>query len=269
LSESANEMGSLQEFVSSVPLYQPYNIIRERINDIFLNRHPPIDCYCIRCKANSIFTRNGTGTSINEYSRKEIFLECNRDKSHTIVLDAFINGTELLKYGQYPSLADIAVGELGNLRKAFNKQDAHDFTRAIGLSAHGVGIGAFVYLRRVFENQIQRRFEAHQDTIDREKYNKSRMSDKIDMLSAHLPEFLVQHKSIYGILSIGIHQLSEDLCRSAFPVMRDSIKMILEEDARALEEARRRAELSSSIGELGTFLAQKNLNGAVNDAQQE
>ena len=35
--------------------------------------------------------------------------------------------------------------------KELRKPDLKEFTRAIGLAANGVGIGSFVYLRRIFE----------------------------------------------------------------------------------------------------------------------
>jgi hypothetical protein len=41
-------------------------------------------------------------------------------------------------------------------RKRYKK-----FTKGLGLAAHGVGIGSFVYLRRIFENLIE---EAHTAT---------------------------------------------------------------------------------------------------------
>jgi predicted ribonuclease YlaK len=149
----------------------------------------------------------------------------------------------------------MAIGELGSLRKSLASEDAREFTRAIGLAAHGVGIGSFVYLRRVFEKLIDRRFRAHEAEIDADQYARSRMVEKIDLLKAHLPTFMVENKSIYGILSKGVHTLSDEICRQAFPMMRDTIVMILEEDARAIEDRRKRDELSKSINALGSFLA--------------
>ena len=34
-----------------------------------------------------------------------------------------------------------------------------EFTKAIGLAANGVGIGSFVYLRRIFENLVFQAFD--------------------------------------------------------------------------------------------------------------
>ncbi len=48
------------------------------------------------------------------------------------------------------------------------------------------------------------------------------MDEKISLLQDHLPPFLVKNKKIYSILSLGIHELEEDECRSFFPVLRQS-----------------------------------------------
>ena len=45
---------------------------------------------------------------------------------------------------------------------------------------------------------------------DENSYSQSRMGEKIEILADDLPEFLVQNKNIYGILSKGIHELSSN-----------------------------------------------------------
>ncbi len=54
----------------------------------------------------------------------------------------------LMKFGQYPSVADIHIGQIKQYDKVLSKNLLKEFTRAIGLAANGVGIGSFVYLRR-------------------------------------------------------------------------------------------------------------------------
>jgi hypothetical protein len=74
------------------------------------------------------------------------------------------------KMGQYPSLADLVTAEIRKYRK-FLGADAHrEFSRAIGLAAHGVGIGSFIYLRRILENLIE---EAHQAAQHSKGWNES------------------------------------------------------------------------------------------------
>lgn len=102
-----------------------------------------------------------------------------------------------------------------------------------------MGIGAFVYPRRIFEWAIE---EAHKVASakqgwDEAAYNTLRMSDKISMLHDHLPSFLVEHKSQYSILSKGIHELTEGACKSAFADVRLGIELILDDILAAHDKA--------------------------------
>ncbi len=69
----------------------------------------------------------------------------------------YITGGLIQKVGQFPSLADIANDESKAYSSVLKGTDARELHTAIGLAAHGVGIGSYVYLRRVFEHLIERR----------------------------------------------------------------------------------------------------------------
>jgi hypothetical protein len=127
--------------------------------------------------------------------------------------------------------------------------DATEFHKAIGLAAHGVGIGSYVYLRRIFERLIKGRFDEFKETEkwSEEDFLKVRMHERIELLKEHLPEFLVRNKKVYSILSLGVHELDEKVCLEFFPVLRSSIVVILEEDKRKLEELRRQQDLEKAI----------------------
>lgn len=135
----------------------------------------------------------------------------------------------LTKIGQYPSVADIHIGQIKQYNKVLPEESLKEFTRAIGLAANGVGIGSFVYLRRIFEKLILNVAEAVIKAENRQVFDKARMNEKIDMLKDYLPAFLVDNKNIYGILSKGIHELSEETCLGYFDVMRNSIELILDQ----------------------------------------
>ncbi len=61
------------------------------------------------------------------------------------------------KVGQYPSVADFHIGKVHKYDKVLPKDKMRELTKAIGLAANGVGIGSFVYLRRIFQHLL---FEA-------------------------------------------------------------------------------------------------------------
>ncbi|HEY8033868.1 MAG TPA: hypothetical protein VIF02_16225 [Methylocella sp.] len=173
-------------------------------------------------------------------------LVCMRDIKHSIVFYFRFKQRRIQKIGQYPSLADIANDESRSYRQVLAPADASDLHRAIGLAAHGVGVGSFVYLRRVFERLIARRFTEFKGSEgwDDDALVCKRMEDKIEFLKAHLPDFLVQNKKVYAILSKGVHELSEEECLSAFEFLKHSTFFILDDDKRKREEldSRRRAE---------------------------
>ena len=53
------------------------------------------------------------------------------------------------------------------------------------------------------------------------------MVERIKMLQGYLPDVLIKNTTIYGILSKGIHELSEEECREYFPVVKECIYQIL------------------------------------------
>ena len=73
------------------------------------------------------------------------------------------------------------------------------------------------------------------------------------MLADYLPTTLVDRPEFYGIVSKGIHELSEDDCIEFFPIMQKFIIMIL----RQLEKARKDKEDEKIWQMLSTKLFQK------------
>jgi hypothetical protein len=138
----------------------------------------------------------------------------------------------MIKIGQYPSKASIDLGDLAPIfTKELEPEFRRELGRAIGLRGHGIGIGSFVYLRRIFEKLIE---EAHvsaksENEWDESAYVKARVPDRIKMLKAHLPNRLVESAKLYGILSKGVHELSEEECLSHFDIVQKAILMILSE----------------------------------------
>ena len=63
--------------------------------------------------------------------------------------------------------------------------------------------------------------------IDDEKLSRQECLNEIKMLGGYLPEVLINNTTIYGILSKGIHELSEEECRKYFPVVKECIYQIL------------------------------------------
>jgi len=176
----------------------------------------------------------------------EITLTCKRKNND--VLRFFVWNNEinddgiLMKVGQFPSVADLEFEKLQKkYEKVLDKKYLKEFKRAVGLSAHGIGVGSFVYLRRIFENLIFQTFESNKEKIEIEgkEFKTKRMEDKIDILKSFLPSQLVKMKSIYGILSKGIHKLDDKVCLTYFSPLKLSIELILDQKIEEKKKADR------------------------------
>jgi hypothetical protein len=129
------------------------------------------------------------------------------------------------------------------------KSQLGELVRAIGLASHDVGIGSFVYLRRIFEALVE---EAHDLAMkdpswNEDDYGRSRMAEKIDLLKNYLPDFLVQNRQIYSLLSKGLHELSEEECLSHFKTVKIGIELILDERLEKRQKAEKIKAVSAAI----------------------
>ncbi|MCX6789869.1 MAG: hypothetical protein NTZ42_04710 [Candidatus Gribaldobacteria bacterium] len=170
-------------------------------------------------------------------------LECKR-KGNTLEFFIYKTNEAIMKVGQLLSLVDLQYAEIEKkYDKVLPRQDLHDLKKAIGLMTHGAGAGSLVYLRRIFENIIWNTYKEYKASIGvaDEEFLKKRMDEKVDFLKTFLPSQLVEMKSIYGILSKGVHELTEEECLTYFPALKLSIILILdqkiEEDARSKKDA--------------------------------
>ena len=174
---------------------------------------------------------------------------CSRNTSHESLFIFVVRDERLTKIGQLPSIADFAYPETKKYSGILTDAELKEFKCAIGLAAHGVGIGAFVYLRRIFESQIERVHQSvKQNGIwQEEEYLKARMIEKIVLLKDALPEFVVKNKEIYGILSKGIHDLDEMECLAIFPIVQAGLELMLDELLAKVEKQKKLDAASTAI----------------------
>lgn len=138
----------------------------------------------------------------------------------------------IIKVGSYPSIRDFHKDDIKKYEKVLSDKQKAELLTAINIYNNGVGIGAYVYLRRIFESIV---FEEGVNAISEGKisegdFRKMRMNDRIVALKDRLPSFLYEHHTeLYGILSKGIHELDENECLDYYPVLYDCISLILDE----------------------------------------
>ena len=148
---------------------------------------------------------------------------CSMDEKHHLDYIVLTTDNSMTKIGQYPSVADMTFPELDAYKHVISKEDRKELGTAIGLFASGVGAGSYVYLRRILERLIYQAKATAGDAVNDEEFEKARVAERIKMLQGYVPEMLIQNTTIYGILSKGIHELSEEECRKYFPVVKLSL----------------------------------------------
>lgn len=253
---------SPEAFCLRTPLYQVYRFDNEKENPFFSLEHfdGTLDMHCPECSKHSVFriarkAEYGRNSYFSNYVFSLPFM-CSRDNAHRAMFVFLAHKGALQKIGQSPSLADLAIPDLKKYRPVLGDERFRELSRGIGLATHGVGIGAFVYLRRIFEALIELAHDAAKvdSGWSEEDYLCARMEEKISLLKNHLPQFLVNNRGLYGILSVGVHTLGEGECLAAFPAVRLAIELTLDD---LLEEHERQAKVavaSKSLDALKTTM---------------
>ncbi|MGE7946492.1 hypothetical protein [Lysinibacillus sp. NPDC093688] len=270
---------NITELILKSSLYESIEITSENFNSNFRFltslSETQFDCYCISCAKDTTFrlvhsdfnehklmsyvnlsSTDKVDIVVSDATPKRLNFACQRNPEHlfTILLKAI--DTDLVKIGQYPSLADIEKHDIEKYKKLL-KKDYVNLNKAIGLRTHGIGAGSYVYLRRIFENLIEEKhLEAQTEHgWDEDKYNRSKMKEKIKLLEHKLPSILLETPELYGILSKGIHELSEEQCLEYFPVTKFAIELILDEKLVMLEKEAKMKDLKSSLGSIAATIS--------------
>lgn len=194
-----------------------------------------------------------TNKSIEDDTRLMVFkFVCTMDNTHHLDYIVLTYGNKMKKIGQYPSVADLSFPELKEYRKVLSKNDEKELKRAIGLYASGIGIGSYVYLRRIFERIIvtASKKAISDGKFKEEDFERAHVNEKVKMLSDYLPKSLVHNETFYGIVSKGIHELSEEDCIEYFPVMKSFIMMILRQWEKMRKDEEEEKQLSLALGSI-------------------
>lgn len=268
-------MKTINELLIETPLYENVLFFKndEDFELLFNLRffNSTIDYHCVECDKLSTFqgvnkypviggigiqsfssNSQYKGHIISNYLLNQFYhvhTECTRNPNHKGLFIFKVENDILQKIGQYPSLASLSQNNLKKYRKVLSQEKFKEFNRGIGLTTHGIGIGSYVYLRRIFEDLIE---DAHKVSLalsgwDEELFSKSRMAEKIELLKTHLPVFLVDNKLIYGLLSKGVHELSENECLEFFHILKVSIELILDEKIEELEKKEKQIEIQKAL----------------------
>ena len=192
----------------------------------------------------------------------------------TYSLSAQRNGVSfsgrLYKFGEHPVFGPQTPARL--LKLIGPDRDA--FLKGRRCENQGLGIGAFVYYRRVVENQKNRilreiikvltRIEAPQEKVQilEDAINESQFSKSLELAKSATPEILLIDghsplKLLHSALSEGIHNMSDEECLG----IASSIRVVLSELSERLSQALKdEAELTHAISRLLHHKPQKSID---------
>lgn len=188
--------------------------------------------------------------------------DCSKDEGHKVVYVILFTDSYLMKIGQHPSYRDIESPKIKRFQKILGGYYS-ELNKAIGLYTHGVGIGSFVYLRRIIEKLVYDTFKEAESagSLTEEQFefqddgtHRNGMEQKIKLLKGFLPDLITDKPKIYGVVSKGIHELSEDECKEYFPVLKEGIVMILDDIVAKKEKEKAAAEYKKSLDAIVTKL---------------
>lgn len=175
-----------------------------------------------------------------------------------------IHSLFLIKVGQYPSLKDLQLFDTKKYRNILGKNYT-DYTLALALYSDGVGAGSFVYLRRILEHFVK---EVHTNCVNQcneavtngsgsafneEEYKVLRFNEKINYLEQNFHKTIIPAElndirgNIYGVISKGVHESTEEECLQLFPSAKYIIDTFIEEKIQQKEKQERLSQVKKAF----------------------
>lgn len=168
-------------------------------------------------------------------------LELSELAQHTLILK---------KIGQYPSLADMQFFSFRKYQSLLGDY-YKELTRAVGLHAAGIGVGAFVYLRRILEKLCEDAHPVYKDKLgwNEKEYQNRHFIERVQYLASFGCEIIPSEidgikTKIYSVLSKGVHEYTEDECKELFPYLLTSIELMLD---KKVEDAKRTKKIGEAV----------------------
>lgn len=207
-------------------------------------RTPEIELHCAQCNGQRFFAPNDTGAYISERKPVDTYIDyycrnCRRT-SKTFAVGASYDGEakkwSVFKYGEEPSFGPPTPARAITLIGP----DRDQFLKGRRCENQGLGVGAFVYFRRVVENQKNRIFDEiirvsqhlgadEQLITDLEAAKKETQFTKaVDAIKHALPQSLLVNghnplSLLHSALSEGVHELTDAQCLD----LASSVRIVL------------------------------------------
>lgn len=179
----------------------------------------------------------------------EYYFECTNNKSHKylmVISIEFKDGNFIVrKIGQNPSMLTIKGFDFDKYKKQLEKIDAYDDYKKADLSnADHFYVGAYAYLRRIFEKMVNNYIINKNDI-------KKHMDEKIDMVKSNFdPRIQKMLSNLYGILSVSIHELDEEESKEYYQYLKAIIDIQLEYQYTESEKDSQTKKLESILNKI-------------------
>lgn len=246
-----NDHEKIRELLENKPLYATVDIERNLVymQETIL-KLTELQFYCEKCEMSKPFHNISLDSIIFSYRSNqyggfnEVTFDCvtckkERKKFYLLVLRINNETFRVEKIGEYPQKELPKSRELSK----FFKQDKDEYNKAVICIAHGFGVAAFAYMRRIVENNIFSLLDLIQEGVEpnstlaksiAELKITSPMSDRIKIANNALPDYLKPDGfnplgQIYGLLSDGVHSLSDNDCLDKAENLQACLEFLISE----------------------------------------
>lgn len=158
----------------------------------------------------------------------------------------------VIKVGQWPSLTDFQLGDLSAFQAGMTREQRKEFVRGINTGAHGFSVAACVYFRRVFESVLRdardEYLRAHRQA-EWPEYDAAHAEERIRLLRGFLPDFVVEHPELYRMLSLGVHELTEEQTAQELPMLRQAVELIMMDRVTEARRGKQREDVAKLLAQ--------------------
>ena len=215
-----------------------------------------LDLFCPKCKQDKTFVYiqwdfvEGLGSykvsNMNRQLLRTLVYVCPTCGTKLFYL-FYYDGSDIIKLAQFPSQYDVSRDELKKYQKndLINKDSFDELYKAEICASSGFYVAAYTYMRRVYEKMLLSVFENNQDDIgiSDEEFKKLHSDKKLEAIKTHLAIDDEIYLPLYGLLSAGIHAMSEEKCCEDYSLLKPILIDILAEQKAKKEKSNKRKEL--------------------------
>lgn len=276
MEEKVRDKFDLCSFIESTPPYVKIKLNAEDVENLSQIWELSINQYCMKCEKESVFTykdsymryftdinganlySNGSAVyrkdkvqekpgSTDEEIYKTMDFYCAKCRErHEFFFTTDRN--YIMKVGQNPSFSDLQAVDINKYKNLIPKYFI-EFKSSLNCYSQGKGIAAFVYLRRILEDLVEKKYQKLNSKTTKimkfvDKLKKAQEKEKI------IPPELDEIKNqLYGVLSKGIHEYEEKECLEMYEYVKFVIEEILDKQLAEKQRLEKLQKAKAKIAE--------------------